>query len=245
MIRPIIVLFLSYCVNLWMCSTYVCFWKVATSLMKKGFPFMSLIEPSWLTRRYKTNWLSVCLAFRLYQLVELAMIPMHVCFLVSSPPSALAPNLSLAGYATSIIFVATKQAFFCHDKRRVLSRQTRVCLFVATKMILVAALALAHNSLRDFYSGIIHRKNLSHYKHLYLFSVAWKSKCVWWLEQITRGLYTYIFTLFLRKKISKPRISPPRPPPPPSLFFLTNRFLMFCALACSFLVWLNVNFCFC
>ena len=39
--------------------------------------------------------------------------------------------LSLAGAATSIIFVATKhlsrQACFCRDKRRVLSQQTRVC----------------------------------------------------------------------------------------------------------------------
>ena len=43
-------------------------------------------------------------------------------------------------------FVATKVlsqlAYFCRDKRRVLSRQTRVCsdkTFVATKIILVAA----------------------------------------------------------------------------------------------------------
>ena len=68
--------------------------------------------------------------------------------------------LSLAGAAGSIIFVATKilchekhnfvatkhlsqQAYFCHDKRPVLSQQTRVCrdkTFVATKMVLVAIL---------------------------------------------------------------------------------------------------------
>ena len=39
------------------------------------------------------------------------------------------------------VFVATKQAYFCRDKRRALSRQTRVChdkTFVATEMILVA-----------------------------------------------------------------------------------------------------------
>ena len=42
------------------------------------------------------------------------------------------------------VFVATiflsQQAYFCRDKRTVLSRQTRVC-FVAKKMILVAAAA--------------------------------------------------------------------------------------------------------
>ena len=75
-------------------------------------------------------------------------------------------KLSLAGAATSIIFVATNiccdktfvttkiclswQAYFCHDKRHVLSKQTclswQTCVchdntFVTTKMILVAALA--------------------------------------------------------------------------------------------------------
>ena len=57
-----------------------------------------------------------------------------------------ASGISLAEAAAVIIFVMTKllsrQAYFCHEKRCVLSRQTRVCCdktFVTTKMIFVAA----------------------------------------------------------------------------------------------------------
>ena len=57
-----------------------------------------------------------------------------------------ASGISLAEAATIIIFVMTKplsrQAYFCHEKRCVLSCQTRVCCdktFVMTKMIFVAA----------------------------------------------------------------------------------------------------------
>ena len=91
------------------------------------------------------------------------------------------PFLSLAGRAsTSIIFVvATKvclllclsrqitclswqrflarQAYFCRDKRRVLSREKRVCgdkTFVTTKMILVAAPANDNLSYEDTHSAV-------------------------------------------------------------------------------------------
>ena len=35
--------------------------------------------------------------------------------------------------------VLSRQTYFCRDTRRVLPRQTRVCRFVATKTVLVAA----------------------------------------------------------------------------------------------------------
>jgi len=70
----------------------------------------------------------------------------------------LTKGISLVGADTSIIFVLTKvllqqnifvtadilllQAYFCCDKKQILSWQTRICCdkpFVATKVILAAA----------------------------------------------------------------------------------------------------------